>query len=63
MEGTSHPVTTWRKSSFSNGAGGNCVEVGPAPDAVHVRDTKHRDGGTLVLTPATWRALTATVRA
>jgi hypothetical protein len=56
-------VIAWRKSSFSNGAGGNCVEVGPTPDAVHVRDTKHRDGGTLVLTPATWRALTATARA
>ncbi len=62
MEGPS-PVITWRTSSFSNGNGGNCVEIGPTPEAVHVRDTKNRDGGTLTLTPATWRALTTAVRA
>lgn len=62
MEAASHPVNTWRKSSYSNGAGGNCVEVGPTPGAVHVRDTKNRDGGTLTLTPATWHALTTTLR-
>jgi hypothetical protein len=48
----------WRKSSFS-GENGACVEVAATPAAVLVRDTKHRDGGTLTLTPATWQALTA----
>ncbi|GAB3469025.1 DUF397 domain-containing protein [Actinophytocola sediminis] len=62
MEGTNDPVIAWRKSSFSNGAGGACVEIGSTPDAVHVRDTKHRDGGTLVLTPTAWHALTTTMR-
>ncbi|WP_460406936.1 DUF397 domain-containing protein [Actinophytocola sediminis] len=55
-------MIAWRKSSFSNGAGGACVEIGSTPDAVHVRDTKHRDGGTLVLTPTAWHALTTTMR-
>lgn len=61
MEGTS-PVIAWRTSSFSNANGGARVEVGPTSEAVHVRDTKNRDGGTLTLTPATWRALTTAVR-
>ena len=30
MEGTSHYVITWRKSSFSGTNGGDCVEVGAA---------------------------------
>jgi hypothetical protein len=28
MEGTDHSVTTWRKSTYSGGNGGECVEVG-----------------------------------
>jgi hypothetical protein len=28
MEGTDHFVTAWRKSTYSGGNGGNCVEVG-----------------------------------
>jgi hypothetical protein len=28
MEGTDHALTTWRKSTYSGGNGGNCVEVG-----------------------------------
>lgn len=30
MDGTHHHVITWRKSSFSEAHGGNCVEVGAA---------------------------------
>ncbi|MCT2582660.1 DUF397 domain-containing protein [Actinophytocola gossypii] len=30
MEGTGHYVITWRKSSFSESHGGDCVEVGVA---------------------------------
>jgi hypothetical protein len=44
----------WRKSSFS-GNGGNCVEVGEARRGVLVRDTQHRQGPTLVFSPAAWR--------
>ena len=47
----------WRKSTRSNSAGGECVEVADnLPGAVLVRDTKDRDGGTLTFTPAAWRA-------
>ena len=28
MEGTDHPLTTWRKSTYSGSNNGNCVEVG-----------------------------------
>ncbi|SDT68494.1 DUF397 domain-containing protein [Actinoplanes derwentensis] len=47
----------WRKSSRSGGDGGNCVEVATdMQGVVAVRDTKGRDGGTLLFTPAGWRA-------
>jgi len=47
----------WRKSSRSNGAGGECVEVADnLPSRVLVRDTKNRDGGTLTFAPVAWRA-------
>ncbi|WP_203805185.1 DUF397 domain-containing protein [Actinoplanes couchii] len=39
----------WRKSARSGGDGGNCVEVADnLVDVVAVRDTKNKDGGTLV---------------
>jgi len=61
MAGTDHVMISWRTSSFSAGNGGNCVEVGPTADAILVRDTKNRTGGTLTLTPAAWHALTTTL--
>ncbi|ASW54905.1 DUF397 domain-containing protein [Plantactinospora sp. KBS50] len=46
----------WRKSSRSNGSGGQCVEVADnLPGVVLVRDSKDRDGGTLTLRPAPWQ--------
>jgi hypothetical protein len=45
----------WRKSSYSGGNGGNCVEVGSGPDAVMVRDTKQADSGPVLrFDPAAW---------
>jgi hypothetical protein len=47
----------WRKSSRSNGNGGACVEVADLPDGSRaVRDSKDREGPTLLFTPAEWRA-------
>ncbi|MCT2583331.1 DUF397 domain-containing protein [Actinophytocola gossypii] len=46
---------SWRKSSRSAGNGSNCVEVAQAVDAVLVRDTKNRTGGTLSFTPNSWQ--------
>jgi len=48
-------ILNWRKSSYSGGNGGSCVEVANA-DEVLVRDTKqHQDGPVLRFTPAVWR--------
>ncbi|MFE2295157.1 DUF397 domain-containing protein [Streptomyces sp. NPDC059452] len=45
----------WLKSSHSDSASGSeCVEVAPALDAVHVRDSKNPHGPRLALTPAAW---------
>ncbi|GAA3077400.1 DUF397 domain-containing protein [Streptomyces glomeratus] len=48
----------WFKSSYSDGEGGECVEVAPCPTAIHVRDSKHDPdtGPTLTLRPVTWEA-------
>jgi Domain of unknown function (DUF397) len=54
---------SWRKSSYSSSNGGNCVEIASLPGAVAVRDSKNPDDGTLVLSPAAWRALVARVKA
>lgn len=51
----------WRKSSFSSGSGGACVEVASSDD-VAVRDTTNRDGGTRTFSAAAWAAFTAPLR-
>ncbi|MGH3883079.1 MAG: DUF397 domain-containing protein [Pseudonocardiaceae bacterium] len=53
----------WRKSSRSNGSGGNCVEVTDL-DGGHraVRDSKNPAGAALVVTLAGWTAFTAGLR-
>jgi len=55
---------TWRKSSYSGGNGGGCVEVGAQPQAggVLVRDTKDRQGPALRFTPDAWRWFAGRVR-
>lgn len=53
----------WRKSSYSSGNGGNCVEVARnLPGAVAVRDSKDPDGPKLTFGPAAWAAFTAAIR-
>ncbi|WP_258345477.1 DUF397 domain-containing protein [Saccharopolyspora gregorii] len=51
----------WRTSSHS-GPQGNCVEVGGSLAAVGVRDTKDRDGGTLVFDRRAWRSFLDSLR-
>ena len=53
----------WRKSTFSGGNGGNCVEVGTASAGVVVRDTTDRAGAVLAVPAGAWRSLLAEVRA
>jgi hypothetical protein len=45
----------WRKSSYSGGSGGDCVEVRDDTGRVLVRDTKDRTGPVLPFTPEAWR--------
>jgi hypothetical protein len=59
----------WRKSSFSSGNGGACVEVAIIPGAtedsgslVALRDGKNPAGPALLFTPGEWREFTRTVR-
>jgi Domain of unknown function (DUF397) len=55
---------TWRKSSFSGGNGGQCVEIADLAGGHRaVRDSKNPDGPTLIFTPAEWDAFVAGVRA
>jgi hypothetical protein len=50
----------WRKSSYSSGNGGACVEVAAdGPGVVAVRDSKDPDGPALIFSPADWSAFIA----
>jgi hypothetical protein len=51
MEGAD--MSDWRKSTYSENGGANCVEVASG-DGVMVRDTTDRDGATLVVSSAAW---------
>jgi len=54
---------SWRKSSYSGGNGGNCIQVAGLPGTIAVRDSKDPDGPALLFTPAEWAAFTARVKA
>ncbi|MEV6589278.1 DUF397 domain-containing protein [Streptomyces acidicola] len=45
----------WRRSSYSNANGGNCVEItDDFPGVVPVRDSKNPHGPVLVVPAAAW---------
>ncbi len=55
----------WHVSTRSTSGGGNCVEAGPfidRTDRVAIRDTKDRDGGTIVVAGTPWAAFLGCVR-
>jgi hypothetical protein len=54
--------TRWRKSSYSSGNGGNCVEVADLSGAVAVRDSKNPAGGILRFSPGEWRGFLTAVK-
>ncbi|MEU6759740.1 DUF397 domain-containing protein [Streptomyces sp. NPDC046685] len=55
-----NPELDWFKSSYSSGSeGDSCVEVATAPTAVHVRDSKVRQGPDLTFTPEAWAGFVA----
>ncbi|MEU9081623.1 DUF397 domain-containing protein [Streptomyces sp. NPDC048357] len=54
----------WRKSSYSNGTGGECVQVADGLDGmVPVRDSKVEDGPVLVVSEAAWAPFVAELKA
>ncbi|MGW1680589.1 DUF397 domain-containing protein [Saccharopolyspora sp. NPDC002376] len=52
----------WRKSSYSASRNG-CVEVSTGIEVVGVRDTKDRDGGTLMFQPQAWALFLRSLKA
>ncbi|PLW73759.1 DUF397 domain-containing protein [Streptomyces sp. SCUT-3] len=46
----------WFKSSYSGGAGGECVEVAAGRGVVRVRDSKDTAGPVLAFSPEEWAA-------
>ncbi|WP_329379945.1 DUF397 domain-containing protein [Streptomyces sp. NBC_01716] len=54
---------SWRKSSYSNGEGGNCLEVADGvPGIIPVRDSKAPEAGALVIPAPVWTAFVASVK-
>ncbi|WP_030219561.1 DUF397 domain-containing protein [Streptomyces sp. NRRL WC-3626] len=55
----SRPELSWFTSSYSSGAGGECVEVAVEAAAVHVRDSKRatQGGPELKVSSGAWSAL------
>ena len=60
---------TWRKSSYSNGTGGSCVEIAPLAgipgtnDDIAVRDSKDPYGPALTFTARQWRHFVVAISA
>ena len=54
---------TWRKSTYSNGSGGNCVEVADLPNGRAVRDSKHSQGPILVFATDQWQTFLQGIKA
>ncbi|MEU8624977.1 DUF397 domain-containing protein [Streptomyces sp. NPDC048669] len=57
-------TATWLKSSYSNGSGGDCLEVAAGlPGVVPVRDSKRPDGPALIVHAAAWAPFVESVKA
>ncbi|MCT9092697.1 DUF397 domain-containing protein [Streptomyces sp. ASQP_92] len=53
----------WRRSSYSNGTGGDCVEVvDNVPGVVPVRDSKAPNGPALIIPAGAWVPFVAAVK-
>ncbi|WP_030741621.1 DUF397 domain-containing protein [Streptomyces sp. NRRL F-5135] len=54
---------TWRKSSYSDGGDGNCIEIAAGiPALVPVRDSKSPDGPVFLFSPAAWAPFLTAVK-
>ncbi|MEU7345964.1 DUF397 domain-containing protein [Streptomyces bacillaris] len=55
-------LTGWRKSSYSGGANGDCLEVADGHASVPVRDSKTPTGPTLTFSPQGWSGFVTAVK-
>ncbi|MBP8537592.1 DUF397 domain-containing protein [Streptomyces sp. MK37H] len=56
-------AAVWRKSSYSNGDGGECVEVADnLPGLVPVRDSKCPHGPALIFAAGSWATFIASLK-
>jgi predicted fused transcriptional regulator/phosphomethylpyrimidine kinase len=62
MTTRSLPDVLFRKSSYSQPKGSNCVEVADLPGFSAVRDTQNRTAGHLEFGHSEWAALLGAVR-
>ncbi|MFH8409020.1 DUF397 domain-containing protein [Streptomyces sp. NPDC018019] len=66
MSSKQHPIwatQAWQKSSYSNGTGGECVEVArPAGELLLVRDSKNLDGPVLGFSWTAWEEFVGAVQ-
>ena len=51
----------WRKSTYSDANGGDCIEVASTDD-IMVRDSKDRDGTCLSVSVEVWQMFTASLK-
>jgi hypothetical protein len=54
---------SWSKSSYSGDSGDNCVEVATCPEAIHVRDSKDKQGPHFTFSAQEWTHFVAFARA
>ncbi|MFD7619907.1 DUF397 domain-containing protein [Streptomyces sp. NPDC059802] len=55
-------IPMWRKSSYSNGTGGECVEIADLQSKVGVRDSKQPRGPHISVRRSAWERFVASLR-
>ncbi|MBL3668633.1 DUF397 domain-containing protein [Streptomyces sp. M2CJ-2] len=56
-------AAVWRKSTYSDGGGGDCLELADnIPGTVPVRDSKNPTGTTLLIGTSAWAAFVEGIR-
>ncbi|WP_217165644.1 DUF397 domain-containing protein [Streptomyces sp. AC512_CC834] len=56
-------AAAWRKSTYSDGGGGDCLELADnIPGTVPVRDSKNPTGPALLFPASAWTAFVAGIR-
>ncbi|WP_406477352.1 DUF397 domain-containing protein [Streptomyces sp. NBC_01615] len=54
---SAHDRLIWVRSSYSNGAGGECVECAHAGDDTLIRDSKDHRGPIVIVRSPVWQSL------